>query len=83
MFQSLLDDVQLNVMIVNALRLSHEFADIIREGYSQGSFYGDESGWTKDNRIEAKDVTFWRLDRFCVPRNSDFRLRLIFEMHDN
>jgi hypothetical protein len=23
------------------------------------------------------DVTFWRLDRLCIPRNSELRLRLI------
>jgi hypothetical protein len=37
----ILKDVQLNV-IVNALWLSREFVDLIREGYSQESFYGDE-----------------------------------------
>jgi hypothetical protein len=52
-------------MTVNALRLSREFADLIREGYSQDSFYGKNKGeWTKDSRIEAIDGYFWRrLDR--------------------
>jgi hypothetical protein len=40
-------------LTVNALELSPEFADLIREGYSQDSFYGDEGEWTKDSRIEA------------------------------
>jgi hypothetical protein len=38
---------QLNSMDVNALRLSHEFADMVREEYSQDSFHGDEGEWTK------------------------------------
>jgi hypothetical protein len=50
-------------MIVNALHLSPEVADLIREGYSQDSFYGDEGEWAKDNRIEAIAGYFWRLDR--------------------
>jgi hypothetical protein len=45
-------------MTVNALQLSPEFADLIRERYSQDSFYGDEGEWTKDNRIEAIDGYF-------------------------
>jgi hypothetical protein len=40
--QLLFEDAHLNLLIVNALQLSHEFADLIREGYSQDSFYGDE-----------------------------------------
>jgi hypothetical protein len=56
--QLLLEDAHLNVMAVNALHLSHEFADLIREGYSQDSFYGDEGEWTKDSRIEARDEYF-------------------------
>jgi hypothetical protein len=51
--QLLFEDAQLNLMTVNALQLSHEFADLIREGYSQDSFYGDEGEWTKDSRLEA------------------------------
>jgi hypothetical protein len=39
-------------MVVNALRLSHEYNDLIREGYGE-LFYGDAYEWTKDNRIEA------------------------------
>jgi hypothetical protein len=59
-------------MIVNALRLmSHEFANLIREGYSKDSFYGDEGEWTRDMRIEARDRYYWRLDRLLVPRNSE------------
>jgi hypothetical protein len=65
------------------LQLSHEFADLIREGYSQDSFYGEEGDWTKDSRIEAKDGYFWRLDRLCILRNSELRLRLITELHES
>jgi hypothetical protein len=64
-------------MAVNAVQLSLEVADLIREGYSQDSFYGDEGEWTKVSRIEAKARYFWRLDRLCIPRNSELRLRLI------
>jgi hypothetical protein len=79
----LYDDAQLNLLKVNALQLSCEFADLIREGYSQDSFYGDDEGeWTKDSRIEARDGYFWRLDRLCIPRNSELRLRLITELHE-
>jgi hypothetical protein len=74
--QLLFEDAQLNLLIVNVLQLSLEFADLIREGYAQDSFYGDEGGWTKDSRIEARDGYFWRLDRLCIPRNSELRLRL-------
>jgi hypothetical protein len=38
----MLDDAQLKFMIATASRLSLEFADLVREGYSQGSFYVDE-----------------------------------------
>jgi hypothetical protein len=51
----LFEDAHLNLLIVNALKQSPEFADYIREGYSQDSFYGDEGEWTKDSRIEARD----------------------------
>jgi hypothetical protein len=61
--------------------LRHEFADLIREGFSQDSFYGDGGEWTKDSRIEARDGCFWRLDRLCIPQNSELRLRLIIELH--
>jgi outer membrane receptor for monomeric catechols len=54
----LLNDVQLNFMIINTLRWSHEFADFICEGYSHDSFYVDKGEWTKDRRIEAKDGRF-------------------------
>jgi hypothetical protein len=70
-------------MTVNALQLSHEFVDLIREGYSQDSFYGDEGEWTKDSRIEAKAIYFLRLDRLRVPRNSELQLRLITELHES
>jgi hypothetical protein len=69
-------------MLVSALRLSHELDDLVREGYSQDSFHGDEREWTKHNRIEAIDGYFWRLDRVCVPRNFELRLRLFSELHD-
>jgi hypothetical protein len=70
-------------MTVNALRLSHEFADLIREGYSQDSFYGDEGEWTKESRIEARAGYFWRLDRVCNARNSKLRLRVITKPHES
>jgi hypothetical protein len=53
--QLLFEDAQLNLLIVNALQLSPKFADLIREGYSHDSFYGNEGEWTKDSRIEARD----------------------------
>jgi hypothetical protein len=74
-------DAHLNLVIVNALQLSPKFADFIRKGYSQDSFYGDEGEWTRNIRIEARDGYFWRLDRLCIPRNSELRLRLITELH--
>jgi hypothetical protein len=82
-FSLLLEDPQLNLMTINELQLSHEFADHIREGYSQDSFYGDEGEWTKDSRVEAIAGHFWRLDPLCIPRNSELRLRLITEMHES
>jgi hypothetical protein len=66
-----------------AFQLSLEVTDLIRERYSQDSYYGDESEWTKISRIEARVVCFWRLDRLCVQRNSKLQLKLIFEMRDN
>jgi hypothetical protein len=77
------EDAQLNFLTVNALRLSPEFADLIREGYSQDSFYEDEGEWTKDSRIEARARYFCRLDRLCIPRNSELRLKLITELHES
>jgi hypothetical protein len=79
----LLEDAQLNLMTVNALQLSLEFADLIREGYSQDSSYGDEGEWTKDSRIEARVGYFWRLDRLCIPRKSELRLGAITELHES
>jgi hypothetical protein len=70
-------------MTVNSLRLSHEFTDLIREGYSQDLFYGDEGEWTKDNRIKVRAWYFWRLDRLCVPRNSELRMKMITKLHDS
>jgi hypothetical protein len=80
-FQLLFEDAQLNLLTVNALQLSPEFADLIREGYSQDPFYGDEGEWTKDSRTEARSGYFWRLDCLCIPRNSELRLRLIIKLH--
>ena len=78
----LFEDAQINLLTINALRLSPRFAYLIREGYSQDSFYADEGEWTKDSRIEATVGYFWRPDRLCIPRNSELRLRLINErMH--
>jgi hypothetical protein len=54
----LFEDAQLDLLTVNAFHLSPEFGDLIREGYSQDSFYGDEGEWTKDSRIEAKMDVF-------------------------
>jgi hypothetical protein len=54
--QPLVNDSQSNVMIANALQLNLKLVDLIREGYSQDSFYyGDEGEWMKDIRIEASD----------------------------
>ena len=64
--QLLFEDAQLNSLTVDALQLSPEFADLIREGFSQDSFYGDEGEWTKDSRIEARDGYSWRLNRHRV-----------------
>jgi hypothetical protein len=81
--QPLLNDAQLNFMIVNAWQLSLEFDYHIREKYPQVSFYGDEGAWTKDSLTEARDGYVWRLDRFCVPRNSDLRQILNFKCTTN
>jgi hypothetical protein len=70
-------------MTVNALQLSLELAYLIREGYSHDSFYGDEGEWTKDSRIEAIAGYFWCLDRLCIPRNFELRLRVITELHES
>jgi hypothetical protein len=75
--QLLFEDAQLNLLTVNAVQLSPEFADLIREGYSHVSLYGDEGEWTRDSWIEAKDGYFWRLNHLCIPQNSELRLRLI------
>jgi hypothetical protein len=74
---------KVNLPKVKALQMSHEFANLIREGHSQDSVYGDESEWTKDSRTKAIDGCAWRLNRLCVPRNSELRLRLISKLHDN
>jgi hypothetical protein len=81
--QLLFEDAQLNLMTVNALHLSYEFAYLIREGYSQNSFYGDEGEWRKDSRIEDIAGCFWRLDCLCIPRNSELHLRLIKDMPES
>jgi hypothetical protein len=70
--QQRLEDAQLNSMTINALRLSLEFADLVREGYTQDSFYGDEGEWTKGSRIEARVGYLWRLDRLCILRNFEW-----------
>jgi hypothetical protein len=79
--QLLFEDAHLNLLTVNALHLSLEFADLIREGHSQDSFYGDEGEWTKDSRIEVRVGYFQRLDRLCIPRNCELRLRLYTELN--
>jgi hypothetical protein len=53
-----LENAQLTYIILNALRLSHEIADLKREVYSQDSFYGDEGKWTRDSRVEANEEYF-------------------------
>jgi hypothetical protein len=40
--KSLLNDAEFKSTTVNALRLSLDFANLIREGYSQNSFYGGQ-----------------------------------------
>jgi hypothetical protein len=51
-FHLLFDDAHLNLLTLNALRLSPDFVDlIIREGYSPNSFYGDEDEQKKDIQI--------------------------------
>jgi hypothetical protein len=50
----LLEDTYLNLLTIDALRLSPEFANLIRKGYSQDLLYGDEGEWTTDSRIEAR-----------------------------
>jgi hypothetical protein len=75
----LLNDAHLNLTIVDALRLCHEFVD--PERYSQDSLYGDEGKRTRGSQNVAKDGYFWRLDRLCAPRESELRLRLIHELH--
>jgi hypothetical protein len=67
-------------MTADALQLSLEFADLIREGFSQDSLYGDEGEWTKDNQIEARAGYFYRL---YIPWNSEPRLRLITKLHES
>jgi hypothetical protein len=67
------------MLTINALLLIHDFANLIREGYSQDSFYGDEVEWTKDNRAGY----FWYLGRLCIPRDSELRLRLITKPHES
>jgi hypothetical protein len=47
----LLEDAQLNLLTANAFRRGHESDDLVLEGYSQDSFYGDKGEWTRDNRI--------------------------------
>jgi hypothetical protein len=81
--QLLFEDAQLNEQTVTALHMSPEFVGLIREGYSQDSFYGAEGEWTKDSRIEARARHFWRLDRLCIPQSSELRLGLIIELHES
>jgi hypothetical protein len=70
-------------MMVNALQRNPKFHDLIREGYSQDSFYEDEGEWKNDSRIEARAGYFWRLDRLCILRNYELRLKLITKLHDS
>jgi hypothetical protein len=81
----MLKDAQLNSMIVNALRLSPKFADLIREGYFQDSDYGNHGEWTKDYRIEEKFVLLASRSLLCPaelssPSEID---HLISNLHDN
>jgi hypothetical protein len=68
--QPLFKDSQSDFVTTHALRLSYEFANLIRKGYSQDSFYGDEGEGTKDSLIEATLGCFWRLDRVCACRGT-------------
>jgi hypothetical protein len=79
--QPQLDDAQANSMNVNALRLSPQFAYLVCEKYSRDSFHEDDGEWTKDSWINAIAGYFWHLDRLCVPRNSELRLRFSYELH--
>jgi hypothetical protein len=79
--QSLLEDAQLNLMSVIALRLSPEFDNFIREGYCHDSFIGTRGDWTRDSGIEAMYGYFWCLDRLRVPRYIEIRPRLISDLH--
>jgi hypothetical protein len=79
----LLEDARLNSMTVNALQMSHEFVDLIREGYSHDSLYRDKGVWTKNSRIEAIAGYFWRLDCLCILWNSELQLRVISKMHES
>jgi hypothetical protein len=63
--------------------MSPEFTFLLREGYYQGLFSGFEGEWTINSLIDAKDGLLWRFDRLCVPRDSELRLRLFFELRDN
>jgi hypothetical protein len=71
------------IRIVNAVRMSLEFDDLVREGYSHDLFYRDEGEWARDSRIGAIAYYFWRLNRLCIPLNSGLRVRLIFGLHDS
>jgi hypothetical protein len=71
------EDTQINLLTCHALQLGLEFDDLIREGYSQYLFYGDEGEWTKDLKIEAEVGYFLCVNRLCIPRNFELRLRLI------
>jgi hypothetical protein len=59
----LLDDTQLNLMIVDPLRLSHDFVDLLHKGYSKDLLHGDDSEWTRNSQIDARGGHFWRRDR--------------------
>jgi hypothetical protein len=51
-------------MTVNALQLSHEFADLIREGYSKTRFMGTRVNGRKTGGLKPKQDIFGALMAF-------------------
>jgi hypothetical protein len=58
--QSWLKDPQFNLLTLIAMRLSHDFADLIRDGYSLDSFHGGQETFG----MEPYMVTFGALVAF-------------------
>jgi hypothetical protein len=54
---------------------------LIREGYSQDSFYGDEQGdWTKDNRIEEPSFLRRHAERGVFRAPSGVNRRALYDL---